>query len=284
MTTHQLTNQFLDHYVVLNDIRLRYWQAGETGSAVLLLHGLNGCVENWRWNISALAQRHRVFALDGPGHGLSQPDERATALDFMCELMVEFMRSQQRARASLVALSGGGLVALKLAIERPEIVEKLVLVDVAGLGRDVNSRMKIVSVLPPLPANLYRRSLTRDELQFWLHRVFFHNPSALTEPMLDDFYTNLGRAHTMQTATRLMRWGINLRGQKFVLANRLREIRAPTLIIWGKQDKMIPVHHAYRAARRIPNARLIIFDPCGHLPMMECPTPFNEVVLKFLDE
>src|SRR5919201_47989 len=72
----QPPTEFPDQYLTLQGIRLRYWQAGDEGPPLLLLHGLNGCVENWRWNIGAFAQHYRVFALDGPGHGLSQPDER----------------------------------------------------------------------------------------------------------------------------------------------------------------------------------------------------------------
>src|SRR5438874_12848871 len=82
---------FPDQYLAIQDIRLRYWQAGEHGTPLLLLHGLNGCVENWRWNLGALAQQHRVFALDGPGHGLSQPDERALDLNFMRRLVRAFV-------------------------------------------------------------------------------------------------------------------------------------------------------------------------------------------------
>ncbi len=270
-----------DQYIVVKDIRNRYWQAGESGSAVLLLHGLNGCVENWRWNVGALAERHRVFALDGPGHGLSQPDRRAFNLDFMRDLIAEFMRASQIDCASIIALSGSGLVALKLALECPELVDKLVLVDAAGLGHGINPRLRIFSLLPP-PPSLMNRRLSREELRYWLQTAFFHDAHALTGPMLDDFYTNIMRPHTMQTASQLMRWGVNLFGQKFVFANRLRQIKAPTLIIWGKQDRMIPVRHAVRAARRIPDARLVIFDPCGHLPMMECVEDFNREVLKFL--
>src|SRR5262249_55886905 len=96
---------FSDQYSTVMGIRLRYWQMGESGSPLLLLHGVNGCVENWRWNICVFATSHRVVALDGPGHGLSQPDERAYNLDFVRDLVAEFMHSLGLERASLVALS-----------------------------------------------------------------------------------------------------------------------------------------------------------------------------------
>src|SRR5207245_9484076 len=109
------------------------------------------------------------------------------------------------------------------------------------------------------------------------------NRDALTNPMLDDFYTNICREHTMRTAALLMRWGINLWGQKYEFSWQLKKIQSPTLIIWGKQDRLIPVRHGYRAVRRIPHARLVLFDPCGHLPMLEHPDEFNQVVMEFLD-
>ncbi|MEP7198624.1 MAG: alpha/beta fold hydrolase, partial [Chloroflexota bacterium] len=259
--TNQLPNQPsiqpTDQYITIANIRLRYWQMGARGSPVLLLHGLNGCVENWRWNIGVLAAQHRVFALDGPGHGLSQPDDRAFNLDFMRDLIVEFIRAQGLERTSLVALSGSGLVTLKLALERPARVDKLVLADAAGLERGINARMRLFSMTPPPPPGVMPRQFSRDELRYWLNYAFFRNRAALTEPMLDDFHANLARPHTMVTAARLMRWGVNLFGQKFVFTHRLHQISAPTLIIWGQQDRLLPVRHAHRAARNIPNARVV---------------------------
>ncbi|MCA1554529.1 MAG: alpha/beta fold hydrolase, partial [Chloroflexi bacterium] len=134
------------------------------------------------------------------------------------------------------------------------------------------------------PPRLISAPLTRDQLRYWLVMAFFQNANALTSPMLDDFYTNLRREHTVRMARMMMRWGVNLWGQKFVFGSRLRQISAPTLIIWGKQDKLIPVRHAYRAARRIPNAQLVVFDPGGHLPMLEHAAKFNAVVSEFLGE
>ncbi|TMC58822.1 MAG: alpha/beta fold hydrolase [Chloroflexi bacterium] len=279
--TRPLTD-FPDQYLTIQDIRLRYWQAGEHGTPLLLLHGLNGCVENWRWNIGALAQQHRVYALDGPGHGLSQPDERSLDLAFMRGLVTGFMRAHGIERSHVVALSGGGLVALALALDEPRFVDRLVLVDAAGLGRGINPRMRLFSVLPPPPRRWLRQPLSKPQLRYWLLSAFFKNPASLTNPMLDDFYANIRREHTARTAANLMRWGVNLWGQKYQFSGQLRKIQAPTLIIWGKQDQMIPVRHAYRAVRRIPDARLVIFDPCGHLPTLEHPERFNAVVLDFL--
>lgn len=272
-----------DQYITIHGIRLRYWQAGTQGSPVVLLHGLNGCVENWRWTMPTLAASHRVFALDGPGHGLSQPDERAFDLDFMRELVTAFMDSLGLPRASIVALSGSGLVALSLALHSPERLDKLILCDAAGLGRAIAPRMRIFSTLPPPPPEVFSRTLARADLRRWILSGFFVNADALTEPMLDDFQTNIGRPHTMLTSSRLMRWGINLFGQKHVFTGRLRHIKAPVLIVWGRQDRLIPVRHAERAARLIPNARLKIFDACGHVPMLEHPANFNQVVLDFLN-
>src|SRR5262249_35871049 len=273
---------FSDRYVTIKNIRLRYWQAGENGSPLLLLHGLNGCVENWRLNIGRLAVHHRVFALDGPGHGLSQPDDRSLQLDFMRDLLEAFVQALGLERVSIVALSGGGLVALKLALDKPALLDRLVLADAAGLGRGIHPRMRIFALLPPPPPGLMNRRLSREGLRTWVQLAFFANPARLTEPMLDDFYNNLGRPHTMRTASLLMRWGINLFGQKNTFTGRLRHIKTPTLIVWGQQDKLIPIRHGRRAAQLIPNARLVVFDPCGHLPMLEHPAKFNQAVLEFL--
>jgi len=235
--TIQLTN-FDDCFVSIMGVRLRYWQAGERGTPVLLLHGLNGCVENWRWNIGALAQSHRVFALDGPGHGLSQPDERSLNLSFMRDLVMEFMRAHCVEQTNIVGLSGGGLIALKVAVDQPRFVEKLVLADAAGLGRGVNTRLRIFSMLPPPPRRMMSRTMTREQLRNYMLMAFFQNPDSLTSPMLDDFYANIRREHTMRAAALLVRWGIYVWGQKHEFSLHLRKIQSPALVIWGSDDRL----------------------------------------------
>ncbi|MBI5876118.1 MAG: alpha/beta fold hydrolase [Chloroflexi bacterium] len=278
----QATPQFDDRYVTIQGIRLRYWQAGDSGTPVLLLHGLNGCAEHWRATITGLMGAHRVWALDGPGHGLSAPDDRAFDSAFMRDLVVDFLHSQGLERASIMALSGSGLVALTIALDRPEVLDRLVLVDAAGLGRGVNFRMRLMSVSPMPPPSAFAVTMSRVQLRYWIGQIFFADASKVTDEVVEEFYINVCRPHTMLTAARMMRWGINLLGQKHQFAHRLREIKAPTLVVWGKQDRLLPLAHAYRAAKRIPNARAVIFDPCGHLPMTERPDDFNRVVLEFL--
>lgn len=274
--------EFEDRYVTVKGVRTRYWQAGTQGAPVLLLHGLNGCVEHWRPTIAALSGAHRVWALDGPGHGLSDADDRAFDAAFMRDLVIEFLHSQGLERASIAALSGSGLVALKIALDRPEVLDRLVLVDAAGLGRGVNLRMRFMTLAPMPPPSAFERGLSREQLRFWVAQVFFANPARISDAILDDLHINVCRPGTMLTSARMLRWGINLLGQKYQYRRRLREIKTPTLIIWGKQDRLLPVSHAYYAARVMPNARAVIFDPCGHVPMMEHAEKFNRAVLDFL--
>ncbi len=273
---------FEDHYVTVKGIRTRYWQAGTQGAPVLLLHGLNGCVEHWRTTIAALSGAHRVWAIDGPGHGLSEPDDRAFDPAFMRDLVIEFLYSQGLERASIAALSGSGLVALKIALDRPDVLERLVLVDAAGLGRGVNLRMRLMSAAPLPPPSAFERTLSRTQLRFWVEQVFFADPARINDAIVDDLYVNVCRPGTMLTSARMLRWGVNLLGQKYQFGRRLREIKTPTLIVWGKQDRLLPVAHAYGAAKRMPRARALIFDPCGHLPMLERAQEFNRAVLDFL--
>jgi pimeloyl-ACP methyl ester carboxylesterase len=274
--------EFADRYVTVNGVRTRYWQAGTQGAPVLLLHGLNGCVEHWRPTMVALSTAHRVWAIDGPGHGLSAQDERAFDPAFMRDLVIEFLHAQGIERASLIAQSGSGLVALKIALDRAQVLERLVLVDAAGLGRGINLRMRFMAVAPMPPPSAFEHPLTREQLRFWAAQVFFADPARISEAVLDDLHINVCRPGTMLTSARLMRWGVNLFGQKHQFGRRLREIKTPTLIVWGKQDRLLPVAHAYYAANRMPHARALIFDPCGHVPMLERADEFNRAVLNFL--
>jgi 4,5:9,10-diseco-3-hydroxy-5,9,17-trioxoandrosta-1(10),2-diene-4-oate hydrolase len=273
---------FNDQFITLHGLRLRYWQAGATGSPILLLHGLMGSIENWRWIMGALAEQHCVFAFDGPGHGLSQWDERAHELSFMSDLVTAFMQAHDLERATIVGHSGGGLAALTTALESPQLLDKLVLASSGGLGYGLTARLKLASIAPVPPLILRMGQASLPLIRSYVSRYLFYNPRAFSDAVFSDVTTNIRRNNNLFHATQLVRQGINVWGQKMVFTPRLSQLTVPTLIIWGKQDRTIPVRHAYRAARLIPQAQLVVLDRCRHMPMIEYPAEFSGYVLEFL--
>jgi 4,5:9,10-diseco-3-hydroxy-5,9,17-trioxoandrosta-1(10),2-diene-4-oate hydrolase len=274
----------VDQYVQVRDIRTRFWSLGVGNSYAILLHGLGGHVENWAPNIAALAWGRQVFALDLVGFGRTDKPAGRHSIPFLVEFINDFMTVKGIPWAALIGESLGGAIALRFALDRPDQVEKLVLADSVGFGRDVSIYLRI----PTLP--LLGELLTRPSREASARnlRRSFHDPNLVSEESIDEDYqlSLLPGAHS--SLLRTLRASANLWGFKNEtfrpVLERAKEIRMPSLIIWGAQDRTLPLALGRRAAQVLPNAQLHIFDRCGHEPNMVLPDEFNQLVKAFLSD
>ena len=271
-----------DQYIKIGTINTRFWASGDKGTPVILVHGLGGSIENWVYNIEPLGQRHRVYALDLKGFGRTDKTPLLRDLDELVQFIKRFMEAQHIEKASLVGNSLGGGLVLSFAIQFPDKVDKLVLVDNAGMGKDVITDFKILS-LPIIGELLYKPS-PKAGAGLWRKIVF--DASLVTDELVNSSYELAILPGAPKAMLATLRAGIGIRGQRANLTRQLLEgaakIAAPTLIVWGQQDKIIPVEHAHIAERTIPHSRLQILDRCGHMPQLERPDEFNKLVLEFL--
>lgn len=271
-----------DQYITVDDLSIRYWSAGRGPSSVILLHGLGGYVENWQKNVACLAQNHRVVALDLPGFGRSDKPDIQYSIPYWTAFVQKFMRALKIDRAVLLGASMGGAIALQFALRYPQQVERLILSASAGLGKEVALFLKILS-LPILGEWLSRPSRNGSE-QFWKEMVF--DRVKITPTLIDKDYEVSAIPGAQQSFLRALRSLVNIQGLRKEeidpILGRLEEIQTPTLILWGAQDRVLPVACAQNAVKRFPNARLHVFDPCGHLPNYERADEFNTLVADFL--
>jgi pimeloyl-ACP methyl ester carboxylesterase len=275
-----------EHYVKIGPINTCYWAEGQ-GSPVVLVHGLGGSAAGWLTSFEALSTQHRVYALDLIGHGRTEkpasgridyPDLVLFVHDFMMELKIK--------RASIVGHSMGGAITLQLAINYPDSIYKLVLVDTAGLGRQVSSLLRIMSI-PVLGEILASRAYTPDVNKFKDElRSGAKNPIYLTDEILEALYRIEENPTQYKTTLKILRMGVNWMGQKKSLygpiVQKLPSITCPTLLIWGRQDNVFPFQHGEFAAKTLPDAILETIDDCGHVPMFDQPEISNRLVLEFL--
>jgi 4,5:9,10-diseco-3-hydroxy-5,9,17-trioxoandrosta-1(10),2-diene-4-oate hydrolase len=273
-----------DRFIKVGDINTRYWEAGDKGSAVVLVHGLGGFIENWVYNINVLAERHRVYAMDLVGFGRSDKTPLTHDMNVLVKFINDFMKTMNIAKASLIGNSLGGGLALLFALDFPEKVEKLVLADNAGMGRDVIIDFKLCSL--PIIGELLTRPSLKGTARLWKEIVY--DAALITPELVNLGYGIISQPGAKKALLTTLRAGIDLRGQRAklvdTLLSRLNTITAPTLVVWGKEDRIIPVAHARVAAAKIPGARLEIFDRCGHMPQLEHSDKFNKLVLDFLVE
>lgn len=271
-----------ERYATVLGVGIRYLEAG-SGPPLLLLHGLGSSCIVFRPNLRELGRYFRVLAPDLPGHGRSdKPDGvRYDGLN-AARFLAEFLRATESAPAHLLGVSAGGLICGLAASYYSHLVRKVVLVDSAGLGQELSWRLR----LPAIPwLGRFLVPTTRRAMRSVIRNIVY-DPSIITEEAVAELYeerTVPGNREALAKAFNtnigplgLLRWR--------AYRQRLVSLPMPVLLVWGKQDRLVPVRHAYEAAREMKDARLHVFDRCGHWPPYEHAEPFNRLVREFLSE
>ncbi|MCP9836398.1 alpha/beta fold hydrolase [Cyanobium sp. N.Huapi 1H5] len=135
-----------DKYVEVDGIRTRYWTLGDRGSAVLFIHGQGGAIDYWYKNVFPIAEHYQVYALDWVGSGKTDKPIQTYDLDDLSQFIIRFMDVVGLSLATLIAGSVGGILALKIALQSPARVDKLVLIGVGGLGKEVAFPARLTSL------------------------------------------------------------------------------------------------------------------------------------------
>ena len=273
-----------DRYIQIGNLKTRYWALGDKGPAVILIHGLAVSADIWIHNAQPLAQQHRVYVPDLMGFGRSDtPEPSFSPLDYT-RFLDDFMKALNIDRASLVGQSLGGGIALQYTLQFPQKVSSLVLVDSAGLGKEVIWTLRLMSL--PLVGELFSYPSHRG-VEF-VFKLAVRNRALITKDFVELYYDLFSRPGFRDFFLRVLRFIVNARGaREEILApimNDLPKIKQRVLIIWGDKDRVLPLKHGYFAKEKLPNARLIIMEGCGHIPFFERADEFNKLVLEFLSE
>ena len=268
-----------DRYVEVQGHRIRYWDAG-AGPPLVLLHGLGNSVLIWRHTVDPLGRRYRVVALDLPGHGLSDMPRQRFDLPAAANFLAAFLDAVGVSSAHLAGNSMGGLIALELALRQPDRVSSLSLVDSAGLGREIAAFLRLGSI--PGVGEYFERP-TYGRL-YRLHRFLVFDPARIEEEAVAKMVEYRNRPGARQALLEYLRAGVNVLGQRrsILRLSALPSLRAPLMVVWGQEDRLVPAAHAEAVARIAPHARVHVFERCGHWPEIERPTEFNDALAAFL--
>jgi triacylglycerol lipase len=247
---------------------IHYFDLG-TGPVVVLLHGLGSRKEDWLSVLEPMAQKYRLLVPDQIGFGKSDKPLLDYSIQTYVDFLNEFLRQLKVEKANLVGESLGGWIA---ALYVAEIgggahlipVEKLVLVDAAGLKQDA-----------PIP-NLNPSSL--QGMRVMMEAVFY-DTSWMNDDALRKIFTDKLAAKDGYTVRSLLA-SAALGSER--LDDRLGSVKVPTLVVWGKQDKLLPIASGERYATGIAGAKLVSFDKCGHVPAIEKTEEFLAAVTGFL--
>jgi pimeloyl-ACP methyl ester carboxylesterase len=251
--------------------------------AIVLLHGSNASLHAFEPLVERLSGEYRIITYDQPGHGLTGAHPRD---DYSAAGMFEALNAVAGAAGLdhfyLGGNSMGGWIAWRYALAHPARVDGLILIDAAGAPLregetapplNLGFRLMQNPLLRPLveqitPRDLFRKSLLETTA----------NDAIVTEAMVDRYW-ELNRFPGNRHASAIRA----ITDREEAVADRLGEIAAPTLIIWGKEDQLIYVSAAKTFAERLPNTQTVILDDIGHLPMEEAPDATANAIRRFIE-
>ncbi|GFG64344.1 hypothetical protein MKUB_18340 [Mycobacterium kubicae] len=266
----------------------RAYRIAGSGPAILLIHGIGDNSTTWSGIQAKLAQRFTVIAPDLLGHGKSDKPRADYSVAAYANGMRDLLSVLDIERVTIVGHSLGGGVAMQFAYQFPHLVERLILVGAGGVTKDVNVVFRLASlpmgsealallrlplVLPAvqLAGRLAGQAIGSTSLGRDLPNVL---------RILDDLPEPTASAAFSRTLRAVVDW----RGQIVTMLDRCYLTEAiPVQIIWGRQDVVVPVQHAYMAHAAMPDSRLEIFERSGHFPFHDDPARFIDVVQRFID-
>ena len=263
------TLQYL--FTEVGGFRVRYADRGFGDSVVLLLHGFGGDLDNWMFNLDSLAEKHRVLALDLPGHGQSVKTNVDPSLSGMATFVRKFLDVLSVSSVHVVGHSMGGAIAMQLASDSPETVKSLGLICSAGLGPDINSDY----------LRGFVEAQSQQELKLVLEQLFA-DESLVNLQLVNDLL-NYKRIDGVEATLNALSETLISAGEQTFLTDNIVASGIPVLVIWGKQDRIIPVSHAQNfSAAGGYCVEVEIFDSAGHMVQMEKAYDVNRSLLNFL--
>jgi len=244
---------------------IRYYDVG-TGAPLLLIHGIGGDADDWAFCIAPLSASHRVIAIDLLGFGRSDKPVINYCIAGFVEVLERFLRTLHLERVTMIAGSLGGWIAAAFALKHPAAVDKLVLVDAAGVWGET-TRL-------PIDLHVSTRAHMREVFE-----LLFYDKSLATDDLIDLAYQQhleRGDGYTIDSVLQ------DERAMQDRLDDTIALLKMPVLIVWGEQDRMIPLATGRRMQQLIAGSALEVIPECGHLPALEKPTEFVSCVLEFL--
>lgn len=270
------------------DMTVRYFQAGERGSPVILLHGggTDSAMLSWRLLLPVLAREHRVYAPDWPGYGGSQLFGEGYSFQRMTAWLGALVERWGLEKASLVGISMGGGGALAYTLEHAKQVDRLVLVGSYGLQRKVQyHRLSYWMVRVPWLLDLTWAFVRRSRgMTRWSLSSIFADRRNMSDELVDEVFAAVQNPSGQKAFAEFQRSEMLPDRVLTCYMDRLGEIDRPVLVVHGDKDNLVPLADAQEAARRIRGARLAVIDGAGHWPMREQPETFNRLVADFLKD
>jgi 2-hydroxymuconate-semialdehyde hydrolase len=269
----------IGHYTFIDGIRIHYLEKGQ-GLPILLVHGLGAYSYTWRYNIDELAKFFKVYALDLKGFGLSEkPRGTGYSVDDHASLVRKFIQKLDLEPVYYVGSSMGGEIGMRICLDYPHLVDKLVLIGSSGYRDRIPWYLRMLGYLPynMLLKSYIRKKYLNEELLGQIVKDAFYDPKKLNPQEIKNYLYPVFLNGFEEAYLNLLR--------KFDFGKRMSDyhlIRHPSLILAGDYDRVIPLEHLKRLHQELTSSKLIILEKAGHFLHEERPDEVNQLILNFL--
>ncbi|PND55661.1 alpha/beta hydrolase [Mycobacterium sp. ENV421] len=273
-------------FVEVEGRRTRVRVDGDPGSPpVLLIHGIGRSLEDWAPQHERLAKSYRTISLDVPGFGFSERPQETITLPVLTEGVTAALDALGENRpVHVVGNSLGGAIAQQLLVDQPERIASLALVNSAGFGSEVTMLLRMLTMPVLGPMSIRRPTRASAVL---MERLIHGDKAIATKERIDHAFAvgSVPGAGEVMRETALALGtprGVRPEWRRELAAGVARTPR-PTLIVWGTRDRILPAHHIRTAMKVYPHAEVHLLNRVGHMPQLECPKRFADLLLPFLE-
>ncbi len=260
-----------ENFITINGNKIRYLESGTSDNVLILIHGLGASAERWNLVIPTFAKDYHVIVPDLIGFGYSDKPQVDYTPEFLSGFLGRFLGAMNINTCCIIGSSMGGQVAANFASSSPTFVRKLVLVSPSGIMKHST---------PALNAYIMAALFPTHELARSAFEMMDASGSAVDERIVTGFVDRIKLPNAKRAFMSALLGLKNSKG----LTNNLKNIKAPTLVLWGSNDPVIPVSYADTFVSSIGGCLFQLMDGCGHTPYVQCADIFSDTVLEFLTD
>jgi pimeloyl-ACP methyl ester carboxylesterase len=265
-------------FIQVANLKVHVWEMG-SGYPIVFIHGFTGTANDWRFNLPELAKNFSVHAFDLPGFGYSQkPLDFKYDADGYSDFVISFLNERGIDKAVLVGNSLGGHVAFNTCTRYPDRVSGLVLIDSGGYPKSKSFLLFNLMKMPVL-GNIVMQFISRSSIRQVLKNTILYDASFATEEAISDYYNVYLTTNSRKTPPIIVR---NMTADEQRTPELVKQVKCPTLIMWGEQDKVIPKYWSDCFNRDIADSSLSIIPEAGHMPQVEQSGIVNKAIADFV--
>lgn len=260
-----------EKFITINRNKIRYLEDGQSDHNLILMHGLGGYAERWSNLMPFLNKKYHIFVPDLIGYGQSDKPSVDYTPELFVNFVFEFMEILGIKNPYMIGTSLGGQIVAECAATQRSTIEKIVLISPAGIMRKSTPTLDAYTMAALYP--------TKESVKT-AYQMMVGPGKQVSEISIERFVNNMSRPNAKMAFLSTL---LGLKNAPDIF-DKLQRITVPTLLIWGKEDKLIPFEYSQQFISSINNCEFIPMEGCGHSPYVEEPEKLSELVIKFLSK